>query len=232
MKPKRNPRFVIIGIPRTGTHALISALHNHPDLLCFGEIFHPELASAPISKFFRGRMDLGNISTRIEEAWTFANGFVIHVQQNKWAIEAVVKDPEVKIISTYRDPVDQLASLVIAQHDGRWVDHTDSNKFKIVKDTIDVNDSTAKNVAGKLRHQYQWRFEVLEDRPNVLDVDFNRINEDWEGLSKEVLDFLGVGQQPIQPTSNRLVPDWRQRIKNPQVIERAVNAVFGPRGQQ
>lgn len=127
-------RFVVIGSPRTGSSHLVHLLGSHPDILCNGNVFHPQsvfvfrpkeaLTAQAKSELLQLReTDPDALLERVFSA-SFGRahvGIKIFQGQNDRILDRVIHDHDVrKIVLFRRNVLARYASVLAAKSSGDW----------------------------------------------------------------------------------------------------------------
>lgn len=134
-------RFLIVGLPRSGTTYLMTLLNSHKDVLCEGEQFNPH---AIVGAGWAQR-EFSAVVDRDQDPVRFLNDFYLRNSNKgaavgcKWMIghhvevlRHIPNDPDLRIIYVYRqNKLAQASSLLKALQTKQWatrnaadVDHT------------------------------------------------------------------------------------------------------------
>lgn len=133
-KPRREGpmgRFVIMGLPRSGSTYLMTLLNAHRDIYCTGEQFNPRAVvgvggsdESPEAVLTRDRDPIAHINAVFEAADASdaaMGGFKFMLGHNIEALQALIADPELRIIHVWRENrLAQVASLIKAAQSKRW----------------------------------------------------------------------------------------------------------------
>jgi LPS sulfotransferase NodH len=125
-------RFVILAAPRTGSNMLCTLLGSHADILCHHELFNPADVYCAL-ELRGGSLDLGGVGERdrdplafLERVWSAHLGhshvgFKMTHRQNQVALDAVLRDSDVrKIVLRRENRVRTFVSRLIAEKTGQW----------------------------------------------------------------------------------------------------------------
>lgn len=202
-----NP-FAIVADIRTGSTLLASSLDEHPQIRCYGELFHPEdLQDNRIEGFDRPAASAAAILERAQRvpgvrAWGFkAMTFLPLPTARRWpdAWRRVRELPELRVIYlTRRDRLAQYASLEVVRHTGLF--HPDDNDHVYGPENRPVITIDPDELRAWMRErdaQMRCRREMLRGVPS-LDLEYEMLTEEWERCTTCVQRFLGVDVQPLE----------------------------------
>lgn len=124
-------RFLIIGLPRSGTTYLMTLLNAHRDILCSGEQFNPnaivgvgEKNSDAQAVFQRDTAPLFYMNRFFEEAEATGVarvGFKFMIGHNIRVLQNLAERPEITLIHVWREnKLAQVSSLLKAVQSQRW----------------------------------------------------------------------------------------------------------------
>ncbi|MEO1797128.1 MAG: sulfotransferase [Pseudomonadota bacterium] len=197
-------RFVVLGLPRSGSTYLMTLLDRHRDLSCEGEqfnakgIFHglnPDKSykaviardSAPV-EHFKG------IYEEAAQTGVWAGGFKFMIGHNISVLKALAEDPELHIIHIWRENrLAQVASLLKALETSRWaqIKRDDDTGYKI---------NARPRVVARQWHELetldflisQWLGQLSNP---ILTLEYRELMR--ADLPKRLCDFLGVAPDPL-----------------------------------
>lgn len=138
-------RFLIIGLPRSGTTYLMSLLNSRGDVYCAGELFNP------FGMFWQASVDHNHIALDVrdrapvkflsefwqtERAGARAVGLKFMLGHHPVILNAIKADPDLRIIYVHRkNRLAQAASLVKALETKKWAttnpDQKDDRKINV-----------------------------------------------------------------------------------------------------
>lgn len=123
-------RFVILGLPRSGSTYLMSLLDNHRDVMCEGEQFNPYAvigrSTDDSHKAVLGRdMDpVGHTERffkRAAQSGAASGGFKFMIGHNIKVLQELAADPDLSIIYLWRENrLAQVSSLIKAGQTKKW----------------------------------------------------------------------------------------------------------------
>ena len=211
--------FCINSTPRAGTHLLGAALHTHPDMHVYGEIFHRHHHDGQVFKNETVAQALVRLQRR-EDAPVI--GFCVH----RNAVPSVEREihkraerqlpSDLQTIIVWRENLfRQFVSLRRAQSIGQWtvVQGQKMPKFKSVsltmKETIDFfrrMERTNRYPPQRYTHKMRISYEELVD--------------DFQGTIDNVLVFLDVKPMKLEPVTVKTGVPLRKAVQNYVALKR------------
>jgi LPS sulfotransferase NodH len=123
-------RFVILGLPRSGTTYLMSLLDAHRDVICAGEQYNPyavigaEEDDSYAAVMGRDKDPVGHMYRFFEEAeakGAASGGFKFMIGHNLRVLRKLAVDPDISIIYVWRENrLAQVSSLIKAHQSKKW----------------------------------------------------------------------------------------------------------------
>lgn len=220
-------RFIILGVPRSGTNMLCTLLNSHPEILCHHELYNPHGIFYALhlrdTDFSLGDLDARNSDPQgfLNKVWAgslghHAVGFKFTNRDDEEIYWQVVRDPGVrKIILRRSNRVKIYVSTLIAEATGQWEVY---KRSQLVKEKPRVVVEPEKLYqAVKRYHRYYERVEqVLEaTHQESLKVNYEDLSE--RETHQELLEYIGVNSvdQPLQVESVKQNPtDLRSMVAN------------------
>lgn len=195
-------RFVILGLPRSGSTYLMSLLDAHRDVVCAGEQFNPfsvigeghpdDSHEAVLSRDMDPVGHMNAFFEQAEQRGMACGGFKYMIGHNIKILDALAADPDVTIINIWREnKLAQISSLIKAFQNKKWAQ-------KKVDDHI-----TRKIVATPRQISHRWHeyatFDQLiamwlEKLPNPK-VTYEYREMFQPGFEEGLCDFLGIAHQ-------------------------------------
>ena len=209
--------WMIGSYPRCGTHMLVTALANHPELSCFGEVFNVDSQN--------GTHRFPDPRQVLEGFWLEPNvGFAAHtyigrrggvhkyMAPQRWYNDFWDHLPKgIRMIQLRRrNLLRRFVSHKKSKQTGVWNRYGDDKKPLKKQVDIDVNDVLKDAEFAKAC----WK-STTNRYPNSLVVFYEDLCDHWEREMAKVQEFLGV--QPfadIAPTSNKLARSLREDVAN------------------
>ena len=106
-------RFVIIGLPRSGTTYLMTLLNSHRDVVCYGERFNPygvidqsDQDDSHDAILTRDKDPLGHMQAlyaKAEQSTVSAAGFKFMLGHNLAVLRGLQADPKIRILYIWRE---------------------------------------------------------------------------------------------------------------------------------
>ena len=221
-------RFLIMGLPRSGTTYLMTLLNAHRDIVCSGEQFNPHAIVGVGEKntdaeavFLRDTAPVWFMDRFFAEAEATGAarvGFKFMIGHNIRVLRALAEHPEITLIHVWREnKLAQVSSLIKAAATRKWAqsqpdDHVDQ---KI--------DATPRQISHRW-HEYatfDYLFQPFFDSlPNRrISVEYRELFQpDFHG---RICDFLGVARDPgmKSPLVKQSANDILSRFEHPGPIE-------------
>lgn len=239
-------RFVILGLPRSGTTYLMTLLHAHRNVYCAGEQFNPySVIGAPAKGLFGGadQMDdsheavlgrdkdpVGHMQAFFESAaatGATCGGFKFMIGHNLAVLNALAQDPDLSIIYVWRENrLAQVSSLIKAAQSKTWAQTRES------KNVSAKIHATPRQISHRW-HEYATFDQLigmwLEGLPNPK-VTYEYRDMFQEGFNTRLCDFLDLKpssgmKSPLVKQSSNTIED---RFEDPKPIRYYFNQVgFG-----
>lgn len=201
-------KFIVISNARSGTSLLTETLNSHPEIVCHGEIFHPDLtwhlkgdlANLSIEEKNTLRLDHQEYIKRVfNQKSAKSVGAKMWQVQNPDFCEQVLQDKEFyKIIYERENKLAQFASGMLARQTGIW-NLPSGEKISSKVPSLDFS----KDAFKKFLTFQSETFEFYNSRAsgNVIKIFYHEIATD--GFSK-VFEFLGVSAIDLKPAREKL----------------------------
>lgn len=196
---KSNKRFVILGLPRSGTTYLASFLNTHPDIFCSGEQYNPYavIGSAGLDDshetvLVRDKDPVAFMTTFFaskDAAQVSCAGFKFMIGHNIQVLRYLEQDPDITIIHVWRENrVAQAASLLKALRSDKW---TQVRKTK----HIDIKVDASPRKISQHWHEYETYDHLIGQwmnaRPNPkITLEYCELFE--PDFQDRICTFLGV----------------------------------------
>ena len=223
----KNPGFLISSYPRCGTHMLVTALDQHPQLHVYGEVFNSESDN--------GNHGLKTTAQVLEAFWPdTGHGFAAHAYLGhaaggmKYVTSAypgfwkhIPRDLRV-VSMRRRDLLARFASHMRAKKTKVW------NKFNTEApkkaEAIWVNPAKLQEDAAFVKKC--WRY-VDDLYPERLVVYYEDLCENWDMEISRIQEYLEVGPYAVTPTSVKLGKPPSESVSNYKSIINAVKQKGG-----
>lgn len=209
-------KFIITGIPRSGTTVISCSVVTHPEILFYGELFNSMMGvrtteasrttlgagwkfERPLNRGIPACSDRISAQDYLKDFFSRdipynAVGFKILYDQaiegpNSDTWEYVANDPEIKIIRTRRtDLLEVVCSYVRAKITRRWHIAGDQS---LESPRFIVPPAEFENLIKKLEAvpEPALRFDKTHD---VLDIGYDQISMDFQDSMTRIFSFLGV----------------------------------------
>lgn len=195
-------QFVIIADMRTGSTLLHSSLDAHPEVRCYGELFHPEVLpdNAPpgVDRDQASGGELVRCAFACEgvvAAGFRAMIFLPGAEQPRWADawDALAETEGLRVIYlTRRDRLAQYASLLVAQETAAYHPSADDPVLKPEnRPRVHVDPAEFRRWVEERDGLYDERRRQLAGKPS-LEVEHERFTDGWAETIDAAQEFLGV----------------------------------------
>ena len=224
-------RFLIMGLPRSGTTYLMTLLNSHPNAYCSGEQFNPH-AIVGIEAAERVD-DLKAVIARDHDPIGFFEGFFARhatpgrhlvgfkfmIGHNVRVLDHIARSPDIKLIHVYRDnKLAQVSSLIKALETQEWAT------------THPTAPAPGHIRAGPRPISHRWHEYETYDylfRPWFDALPHDRISVEYRemfapGFNARICDFLGVAPDPAMrsPLVKQNLNTIAERFARPDLITR------------
>ena len=227
-------RFLVVGLPRSGTTYLASLLDGHRDIFCSGEQFNPHnvvhaeyVDENEKSVWDRDRMPLRFMDSFFAEAdktGVARAGFKFMIGHNVRVLRHLSDYPDLKIIYVWRDnKLAQVSSYLKALENQRWTQHYPDLG---VLEKIDV---TPRKISQHWHEMSTFDFLFrawLDSQPQAsLRVEYREMFQ--PGFNDKVCAFLGVETDPDMrsPLAKQNRNDILKRFRDPGPIKAYFEAI-------
>ena len=229
-QPDPGRRFLVMGLPRSGTTYLMTLLNAHTRVFCSGEQFNPyaivglegdretgldaltardATPARHMDAFFEGHdsADLDRV------------GFKFMLGHNIWALNAILADPSLTLIHVHRtNKLAQISSLIKAADSKNWAQ---SKRTRDIDRKISVSPQ---------RIVHRWHEFATIDRlfgQMFQTLPHRRISIEYRemfrtGFNGRICDFLGLPHDPAMksPLVKQNPNSILERFENPDPIRR------------
>jgi LPS sulfotransferase NodH len=194
--------FLLATRGRSGSHMLQTALQQHPQLQCHGELFNPK-QTPDKRRWARGTLPAVYVQRLLTEAPEGIRrvGFIGHYQQVRrdTRILPALRQAKPHVIILYRkNMLAQYVSHVIARRTRRW---TTTAPAPTTQKVI----VTPAGAFGYFRENRRW----IEDDKRAwrqypqLVVTYEDLLQHWDDVMQRIFAFLEVPPQPVAPVTCR-----------------------------
>lgn len=201
------PPFIIVADVRTGSTLLASSLDRHPQIRCYGELFHSEdLPDNSVEGLDRSRAAAKTILARALRGPSGvvhgfkAMAFLPLPEVKRWrdAWERFREVPGLRVLwLSRRDRLAQYASLEMARHTGLFhPDDGDELYRPANRPTITIDPADFRAWVEQRDVLVRLRREALDALP-ALEVTYETLIADWVVSTSRIQEFLGVDVQPM-----------------------------------
>lgn len=220
-------RFLIIGLPRSGTTYLMTLLHAHRDILCSGEQFNPhavvgvgERDDTAEAVFIRDTAPLwfmDQFFERAEATGAARVGFKYMIGHNIRVLKQLEELPDLTLIHVWREnKLAQISSLIKAAQTRKWAQNR-------------PDDHLGKKIGATPRQiSHRWHeyatFDYLfqrwfDDQPHRrITLEYREMFQ--PGFEERICAFLGVDPDPgmKSPLVKQGANDILERFEDPAPI--------------
>ncbi|MEM5403311.1 sulfotransferase [Paraburkholderia unamae] len=216
LMPKTQP-FVILGMPRTGTHYLEELLNAHPSVLSNGELLNTYDTNWPDTNRLRCSnlelLELAYLRYPVQKGKAHATHIGCKINQPQFLerpgfFEELARWPCLKaMLVVRRNTLESLRSLVQARQSGEWLKYGSDNGSAPppqVALTIELCEAYFK-AADDFHRQVVDSFAP----ENLLSIDYENLLDDPVGCMEAVQTYLGTS---MHPCSHRTVLQ-RQEVR-------------------
>lgn len=227
--PPPGRRFVIMGLPRSGTTYLMTLLNAHRRIRCSGEQFNP-YAIVGVDQKNRDRRQIWQRDSapgyfmdaffaRHEASDLDRVGFKFMIGHNVWALNRILDDPGLTLIYVHREnKLAQISSLIKATQTRNWAQHRHDDHVTRKIDVIPTKISQYWHEFATTDRLYAHLFRTLPHRRMALEY-----REMFQpGFNDRLCDFLGVAPDPEMrsPLVKQGANDILERFEQPDLIAR------------
>lgn len=205
--------FVIVADLRTGSTLLSTSLNHHPQIRCYGELFHPE--TFPDNQLDgRDRFSLTGrevvreafSATGVAAAGFRAMIFLPMPSQPGWADswDALRERNELRVIYLVRrDELAQYASILVAEQTRIWHPSPEDPVLRPEnRPKITIDPQAFQEWTRERRALFDQRRDQLRGKPS-LDLDYETLVSEWPAVIHTVQEVLGVEPAALQPAKQK-----------------------------
>ncbi|MGH1413609.1 MAG: Stf0 family sulfotransferase [Pelagimonas sp.] len=224
-------RFVILGLPRSGTTYLMTLLNAHPQIFCTGEQFNPKavvgLSGDRDESFERVVADrdanpvtfLEEIFQRPQPARVDWTGFKFMLGHNIAAFRALEADPDITLIHVWRENrLAQVTSLIKAVQSQKWVQSKEDHEHVARK-----IDATPRQISQRWHENamtdYLFTSWLAHQPHRHISLEYRELFA--PEFNDRICDFLGVESDPAMqsPLVKQGINTILDRFEEPRAIK-------------
>lgn len=202
-------KFLVLSNARSGTSLLTETLNSHPDIVCHGEIFHPDptwhlkgtFANLSVEEKLEKRSNIEDfVDSVFDQPGAVAVGAKMWLDQNpEWCANFLADESIYKIIYERGNKLAQFSSGELAKRTQIW----NLNPGQKLAAGSDIKLSFDEKAFSRFIEHQSKSFDYYRSNAKgpVLEVKFDTIaSGDFEG----VLKFLQVKKVPLQPQKSKI----------------------------
>jgi hypothetical protein len=231
-------KFLMTGLPRSGTTVVSGSIITHPQVLFYGELLNQfigvrqteaarttlggrwEIANTPRREFRACGLE-ENGSQYLQELYSLDNdskaiGFKLLFHQarngpNSHVWSYLADNTDIKIISTRRENLlDVVCSWVKANRSNVWHISGDEKPGEKVELSVQRCEELINHFS-----QMQKILGLIQNQHQVLEIDYQLINDDFGGAMNTVYDFLELDSMEAKPSLKKIARHTpREEITN------------------
>jgi LPS sulfotransferase NodH len=213
-------QFVILGRGRSGSNFLASLLRSHPEVFCFGEVFHNDRHDTIFWDTPGFRVRAADVALREHDPVSFldrevfgpvpksigAVGFKLfyyHAQESHWRVlwDELQKRKQCRILHLHRrNELRAILSEKLAERTQLWSIYKDKDAHRDLSVEI-----TKRELAQGIddTRAYEEKYKALfADHPQ-LDIFYEDLAADTSGQSRRILDFLSVAPRTLTAATRK-----------------------------
>lgn len=205
--------FIIVADLRTGSTLLSTTLDRHPEIRCYGELFHPrDLPDNQIPGQDRHRASGEAVIERaLGAANVHATGFRAMVflplpTQSQWADawDCLRRMEDLHVICLTRENrLAQYASVQIAHRTGAYHPPPGDPLLRARhRPTLRVDPGEFRSWMRERDDLYAKRRSLLEGKP-LLELTYEELVRNWEAATRGVQEFLGAPPIRLRPAKQK-----------------------------
>jgi LPS sulfotransferase NodH len=205
--------FAIVADLRTGSTLLSTSLDRHPQVRCYGELFHPQdlpdnriggldRARASAGAILRAALCSGRRRTRGFKAMSFLPLRTERRWRDAWGRLRAL--PGLRVLwLTRRNRLAQYTSLEVARRTGVFHPHDHDRLYAAEhRPTVTLDPAEFRAWVEERDALLAWRRRQLDGLP-ALELDYEALTEDWHRSLERVQAFLEVDVLPIAPMKRK-----------------------------
>lgn len=205
--------FVIVADLRTGSTLLSTSLNAHPQIRCYGELFHPDtFPDNHLEEHDRFQMSGREVVRQafaargVKAAGFRAMVFLPMPAQPHWedSWDALQERRGLRVIwLTRRDRLAQYASILVAQQTRVWHPSPEDPVLRPEnRPTITIDPQEFRRWTAERERLFALRRQQLQASPS-LELDYETLVAEWPDLIRRVETFLGVDPVELQPAKQK-----------------------------
>lgn len=205
--------FIIVADLRTGSTLLSTSLNRHPQIRCYGELFHPDdFPDNQLDGRCRHQLTAKEVIDAALELREFqAIGFRAMVflpppSHSHWAdawTNLAERDDLRVLYLGRRDRLAQFASMLIAERTGVYHPYDNDPLYQPEnRPTITVDPQRFLDWTRQRDELLAHRRRQLAGKP-ALELNYETLTREWPQTIASVQDFLGIARHPLEPSKKR-----------------------------
>jgi LPS sulfotransferase NodH len=212
--------FIILGRGRSGSNFLASLLRSHPQVCCFGEVFHNDRHDTIFWDTPGYRVRPQDVDLRERDPIAFldrevfgpvpksirAVGFKLfyyHAREEHWRIlwSELQARKQCRILHLHRrNELRAILSEKLAERTQLWFIYEDKDAHTGLSVSISRRELEL-GVADTREYETRYR-KMFADHPQ-LDVDYEDLAADTQGEAARILEFLGVAPRAVTAVTRK-----------------------------
>lgn len=205
--------FIIVSDLRTGSTLLSSSLNRHPQIRCYGELFHSDdFPDNRIDGFDRRDASSGEVLRRAMDAGGAravgfkAMAFLPFPSERQWtdAWDRIRELSGLRVLYlTRQNRLAQYASLQVAQHTGVFHPYDNDGLYRPENRPTITIDPAAFHAWVQERDAIMERRRRQHQGLPALELTYEVLSSDWGRTMARVQAFLSVEVQPLEQTKKK-----------------------------
>lgn len=210
-------RFIMMGMGRSGSNLIRTALARHPEVVVFNELFNrsqgnhigwaqPGFRTTAEDLRLRDDAPVDFLERRVfRPMWPGVKAvgfklFYYHVPKEGAVWRTLEQQPELSVIHLKRrDLLEAYASLTVAQRTGVWIQPANRDAPP-GPDQVELEYESCRDY---FTQAVQWREEFDRRFPHSLEVYYEDVLDDYEGQMLRIQRHLGLRPRRVQPTTKK-----------------------------
>lgn len=200
--------FAIVADMRTGSTLLSASLDQHPEIRCYGELFHPEdlpdnliegvdRRALDTEALLRAALDVPGVRAVGFKAMVFLPLEATPQWTDLWTRLRALEGLRVLYLER-RDTLAQYTSLVVAQETGVFHPYDNDDLYDPEnRPTVYVDPEAYRAWVEARRDRMARRRQQLAGLPG-LELTYEALCDDWEATMRRVQDFLDVPYHALE----------------------------------